>query len=146
MNRSTPLGARAAIAALLAAGVLAASIAGPTLAAKGGGKPGGTSGIGSISVVYMDGATAAFYGARVTFNVATTATPYPYVHLRCYQNGTLVLDGWQGFFATALGHQWMYLGPTPAWTGGAASCSADLDKSTSKGWSVLATTTFPVNP
>jgi hypothetical protein len=90
----------------------------------------------------MDGATQAHFGARVTFNIATTATPYPYVHLMCRQNGTLVAEGRQGFFATALGNEWFYLGPTPAWQGGAADCTANLEKYSGKGWSVLGSTSF----
>jgi hypothetical protein len=93
----------------------------------------------------MDGATEAHYGARVTFTIATTSTEYPYVHLRCSQGGTLVLEGRQGFFDTALGNEWLYLGPSPLWQGGAADCTATLEKSTSKGgWSVLGTTSFHV--
>src|SRR5687768_6522671 len=68
-------------------------IAGTTLAAKGGGHGGGgkpASGTGTVAMVTMDGATEAHFGARVTFEVSTTATPYPYVHLMCYQGGVLV--------------------------------------------------------
>jgi len=58
----------------LAASLVAGMVAAPALAAK---PPSGASGTSSIAVVYMDGATAAYYGARVTFTVATTATAYP---------------------------------------------------------------------
>ena len=128
--------------ALLIVGLMAGSV----FAAKGGGKPGGggtTS--GTIAVAYMDGATEAHFGARVTFNVSTGATPYPYVHRMCYQGGALVAEGRQGFFPTAIGNEWFTLGPTPAWQGGAADCNANLEKYTNKGtWSVLATTAFHV--
>jgi hypothetical protein len=123
-------------------------IAGTALAAKGdgnrggGGKPGG--GTGSLTMVPMDGATEAHFGARVTFEVSTTATPYPYVHLMCYQNGALVGEGRQGFFPTALGNEWFSLGPTPSWQGGAAECTANLEQSTKRGWSVLGSTQFSV--
>ncbi len=126
----------------LIASLVVVAVAAPALA----GKPSSGTGSSSISTTYMDGATAANFEARVTFSVATTATAYPYVHLRCYQNRTLVLDGYQGFFPTALGNQWFYLGPTPAWTSGGASCTADLVKAVRKGWSVLASTSFPVLP
>jgi hypothetical protein len=121
-------------------------IAGTALAARGGGgKPGGSSGgSGTIALELLNGDTVATYGHQVTFTIATTATSYPYVHLRCFQNGSLVLEDWQGYFSTALGDPLAYLGPTPAWSGGAASCTAYLEKSTSKGWSVLASTSFPV--
>jgi hypothetical protein len=137
-----------AFLALLEAGLIATLVvglvAGTAFAAKGGGqgKPsaGGSTGGGTISLALMDGATEAHFAARVTFTVSTTATPYPYVHLMCRQNGTLVAEGRQGFFPTALGNEWFVLGPTPAWQSGAADCTANLEKSTSKGWSVLAST------
>jgi hypothetical protein len=146
-THSTKALAQASFVALLVVG-LAASTA---LAARGGGgKPGGggtATGGGTISLALMDGATQANFGARVTFDISTTATPYPFVHLRCYQGGALVGEGRQGFFAGALGNWWFYLGPTPSWSGGDADCTATLEKSTSKGWSVLATApSFHVYP
>jgi hypothetical protein len=134
----------------LIASLVVGLMAGTALAAKpsgGGGKPGGggnASGGGSIAVAYMDGATEAHFAARVTFALTTSATPYPYVHLMCYQGGALVGEGRQGFFPTAMGNEWFALGPTPAWEGGAADCSANLEKYSSKGWGVLATTSFHV--
>ena len=147
MRRLFGASAEALIIVILIFGLLAV----PVLAAKGGGSGGGGGGKpsggggGTISLSLMDGATEAHFGARVTFNVSTTATPYPYVHLMCYQGGTLVGEGRQGFFPTALGNQWFYLGPTPSWQGGAADCVADLEKSARRGWSVLGSTSFHVN-
>lgn len=137
--------AEASLVALLVVGLMA----GTAFAGKGaggGGKPGGggTTGGGTIAMVPMDGATEAHFGARVTFTVSTSATPYPYVHLKCFQGGALVAEARQGFFPTALGNEWFVLGPTPAWTGGAADCTATLEKYSSKGWGVLASTSFPV--
>jgi hypothetical protein len=140
--------AEGALIALLVVGLAA----GTTFAAKGGGgggKPGGggtTSGSGTISLAPMDGATEAHFGARVTFTISTTATVYPYVHLMCYQGGTLVLEGRQGFFPTALGNPWFYLGPTPSWQSGGGNCSANLEQYGGKGWSVLGSTAFTVYP
>jgi hypothetical protein len=136
--------AQGSLVALLIVGLLA----GTAFAAKGGGqgKPGG-GGTGTISLALMDGATEAHYAARVTFTISTAATTSPFVHLKCYQAGSLVLEGWQGFFPTALGNEWFNLGPTPSWSGGAASCTATLEKFSSKGggsWSVLASTSFAV--
>ena len=138
--------AEASLLAILVVGLIAST----AFAAKGGGHTGGggstSGGGGTINLVLMDGATAPAFGGRVTFTVATTATPYPWVHLRCSQGGTLVLEGWQGFFSTALGNQWFYLGPTPSWSSGAGSCVATLEKYSSKGtWSVLASTSFDVS-
>src|SRR4051794_32584044 len=58
----------------------------------GGGKPGGgaTGGGGTIALALMDGATEAHFGARTSFTISTTATPYPYVHLACKQSGAVV--------------------------------------------------------
>jgi hypothetical protein len=133
----------AGLTALLAVGMIAA----PVLAGKG--KPGGsgTTAGGTIALALMDGATDAHYGARVTFTVSTTATTYPYVHLRCSKGSTLVLETRQGFFPTAIGNQWFYLGPTPSWSSGGADCTATLEKSASRGgWSVLNSTAFAVLP
>jgi len=132
-----------AIIAALVVGV----VAGTALAAKSGGgrHPGGsTSGGGTVSLSLMDGATEAHYAARVTFTVSTTATPYPYVHLLCSQNGSLVAESRTGFFSTALGNPWFYLGPTTNWQSGAADCSAKLESYSGKGWSVLGSTSFHV--
>jgi hypothetical protein len=109
------------------------------------GKPGGsTGGSATISPIWMDGGTEAHFGAQVGFTVATSATPYPYVHLKCSQNGLLVAEGRTGFFPTAIGNEWFYLGPTGNWTGGAADCVATVEKYASKGWSVLGSTSFHV--
>lgn len=126
------------VVALLVVGLVASTVFAGRGGNGGGGKPSG--GSGTISLALMDGATEAHFGARVTFNISTTATAYPFVHLRCYQGGTLVGEGRQGFFEQALGNPWFYLGPTPSWQSGAADCTATLEKSTSKGWTVLATT------
>ena len=135
--------AEGSLIALLVVGLMAGSVLAAKPTAAGGPKGGG--GTGTISLALMDGATEARYGARVTFNISTTATAYPYVHLMCSQSGTLVLESRRGFFPTALGDEWFYLGPTTAWQGGAADCTANLEKSTSRGgWSVLGTTSFPV--
>jgi hypothetical protein len=135
---------QSSVTALLIVGLAAGSV---SAGRGGGGKPGGggnTSG-GTIVMVPMDGATEAQFAARVTFTVSTTATPYPYVHLRCYQGGGLVAEGRVGFFPTAIGNEWFYLGPTGNWTSGAADCTATLEKYGTKSWSVLATTTFHVS-
>jgi len=144
-RRATRHTVQAVLEGLLIAAMAIALIAGTAFAARGGNHA-TKNGSGTIAVVYMDGATEATFGSRVTFAISTTATDYPFVHLRCYQAGLLVLDGWQGFFPTALGNEWFYLGPTPAWSSGSASCTADLDKSTKRGWSVLASTSFDVAP
>lgn len=131
-----------ALVSMLVVGLMAGTAFAAKPLASGGPKNSGT---GTISLALMDGATEAKYGARVTFTISTTATTYPYVHLMCSQAGTLVLESRMGFFPTALGDEWFYLGPTPAWQGGAANCTANLEKSTSRGWSVLGSTSFAVS-
>jgi hypothetical protein len=119
---------------------------------SGGGKPGGGSGTrGSLAVAMVidnntDGVPS--FGDTVTFTVSTTATAYPWVTLRCNQNGTLVSQESNGIFATSLSRDFT-LGPTSLWPSGAATCTATLENwdSYSKNGSitVLASTSFPVN-
>jgi hypothetical protein len=115
-------------------------------AAKGNPHTGGGGTNGSISLVLLNSTDGlAHWGQSVTFTVSTTATAYPYVDLSCYQNGTLVAHGMQGFFPTALGNQWFVLQST-AWQGGDADCTATIEQYTRKGWAPLASTSFHVYP
>jgi hypothetical protein len=97
----------------------------------------GTAGVAQAATVQ------ATYGGTVTFDVATTATAYPFVNLKCYQNGVLVAQGWAGFFDGALGDGMFGL-YSPQWTGGAADCTANLDMKANTRWKVLASTSFHV--
>lgn len=85
------------------------------------------------------------YGDTITFTVSTTATSQPFVNLVCYQNGVLVANGWGAFFAGGLGGENFVLS-SPAWSGGAANCTANLDMyvSSSK-YKVLTSTSFDVS-
>jgi hypothetical protein len=135
-------------AALLASllGVLAfagvAAAAGPSKAA---------SSINGPTIVSSAGATAlaaplsaARFGDVITFDVSTTATTSPFVNLQCFQNGTLVAQGWNAYFAGGLGDRTFTL-TSPTWTGGAADCTADLDMFVNYKWKVLASTAFHVD-
>lgn len=76
--------------------------------------------------------------------MTATTTTQPWVSVKCSQNGTLVYEQANGIFAYSLNQIFM-LGPTPAWSGGAADCTAYLQDWTnySKGKIVtLATMTF----
>ena len=84
------------------------------------------------------------YGDQVTFDVSTDATAYPYVNVKCYQNGVVVGEGWAGFFDGALGDQTFTLW-SPRWSGGAADCTAWLDMYSNGRWKQLASTSFHVN-
>lgn len=137
------------------ANVLAPSSVGEAaLAAKGGGgKPGGGGtvvGGGSISspvmVADLNGDSVPSFRDTVTFVVQTGATAYPYVTLRCYQGGTLVSQDTNAMFVHSLDQNFT-LGPTLAWTGGAANCTANLENRDAKNGSisVLASTSFTTN-
>jgi hypothetical protein len=98
----------------------------------------------SISLVLPSGASEPRFGDHVTFSVST-ATAYPYVNLKCYQNGNLIGEGWAGFFDGALGDRTFGL-YSPQWTGGAADCTAYLDMNSNGKWKQLASTSFHVDP
>jgi hypothetical protein len=135
--------AEASLIALLVVGL----IAGTAFAGKGGGKGGGgkpsSGGSGTISApVNVDPAdTSINYGDRIRFDISTTSTTEPWVKLRCYQGGTLVATGSEGYFDRSLddGVFGLYSG---MWTGGAADCDARL---TTPDGTVLARTTFQVD-
>jgi hypothetical protein len=132
------------------------SMVGPTMlearSGGGGGKGGGgtTGGSGTISqpVMVNDvGTSGISLGDKVTFTVSTTATAYPWVTVKCSQNGTLVSKQSNGIFATSL-NQNFTLGPTQNWQSGGADCTATLENwdSYAKNGSitVLASTSFKV--
>lgn len=131
---------RAAVLAAVAAFCLALTPV--ALAAKGGsgGKPprGGTATISLVLLNSTDG--LAHYGQTVTFNVSTTATDQPWVNLKCYRNGALVAEGWNGYFDGSLTGRNFGLS-SPQWTGGAADCTAYV---TTPQWAVLGSTSFHV--
>lgn len=136
--------------ALMASLVAALAVTAPAFAANGhkGGEPSGSS---SISLVVLSDAEALSatanaprYGDWVTFEVDTNETDYPWVNLKCYQDGALVAEGWDGFFEDALGDGvfGLYSG---LWTGGAAECTASLKTSARNRWRELASTSFHVD-
>lgn len=128
--------------ALAAVAALCLAAAPAALAGKGGRpKPPSGGGTGTVSLVLLDSTDGmAHYGQRVTFDVATTATTEPWVVLKCYQNGALVAQGKEGFFARSLddGVFGLY---APSWTGGAADCTATL---TTPQGAALGSTSFHV--
>ena len=129
---------------LLMVGALA--FAGTALAGKGAATK---SWISDPTVVSSSSLSAAEtssprYGDVVTFTVSTSQTSNPFVNLRCYQNGSLVLSGWSAFFSGGLGDETFGLG-SAAWRSGAADCTADLDLYSNGRWRVLASTNFHVD-
>lgn len=140
-------------AAILATAVLALTATSVAFAGKGGGgSAGGPKSSSSVKLVTVaaDGAkvvggTPAF-GDKITYDVTTTATSEPYVETSCSQNGKLVYQQTQGFFAGFYGGSQMFqLGPTPNWQGGAASCTAQLLAFVNGDARTLATTSFDVS-
>lgn len=99
---------------------------------SGGGKPGGggttPTGGGSLTLVPVTDVlpTGTSFGDMVTFAVSTTATAYPYVTVKCVQNGSVVLNQSKGIFPTSLGQNFA-LGPTLLWRSGGADCTATLE-------------------
>jgi hypothetical protein len=84
------------------------------------------------------------YGDLVSFEVSTTDTAYPWVHLKCFQNGTMVAEGRETYYEGGYsdGEFGLY---SPMWTGGAADCTAWLEYYTANGrWKQLASTSFHV--
>lgn len=141
----------AAAEAVLITALVFGLIAGTALAGKGGnggGRGGGPkpkpgTGTGTIEMVMVDTSdTVANWGDTVTFNVATTATSEPWVNLKCWQDGSLVAEGWNGFFERSLTGRNFGL-YSAAWTGGAAECTAYL---TTPQRAVLGSTSFGVEP
>jgi hypothetical protein len=137
VTRKTPALRFALVAALVA---VALTVAPTASAAKRKPARGGTS--SSISLVLLNDATEAHFGAQVTFRVSTTATTGPWVNLRCYQNGALVYSQWHGFYPSYIWGQVFTLGPTPSWQSGAADCNARLIKLRGTRETTLATTSF----
>ena len=149
VTRKAPAARIAFVAAFLA---LALALVPAALANKpggggghnGGGGGGTTGGSGTISLMLLNSTDGlAHYGQRVTFSVSTTSTLYPWVDVKCSQNGAVVYHQANGIFRTSL-NQIFTLGPTPSWTGGDADCVAALQNwdSYSKNGSISTITTI----
>ena len=147
LTHSSQVVLEGALVALLVVGL----VAGTALAAKGGGgghgKPGGGSGSGATGtiglaplVVDRNGNGTPNWNDVVTFNISTSLSQ-PWVHLVCSQSGTMVAQGWAGYFDGALGGRNFGLA-SPGWSGGAADCTARLETGTG---SVVGSTSFHVD-
>lgn len=118
----------------------------PAAFAGKGSKPSGSS-ASSISAPVMvvdnnaDGLPN--WDDTVTFNVSTTATTQPYVHLVCSGNG-VSYDSWRGYFAGSLDTNWNFVLASGGWTGGPASCTAWAGMYTKQGFKQLASSSFQV--
>ena len=159
---------KAKVNATLFLGALAAPLVALTMAATSGGslldsrlvaahasKPSGGGGghhsssttySGSFSLVLLNSTDgSAHWGQQVTFNVTSNA-PYYFVELDCSQSGTVVYQQVNGFYP---GWPWSktYTLQSAAWTGGAASCNAQLYSANSDGTNrqTLANLSVPVS-
>lgn len=144
MTRNTPA-VRIALGLALVVTLVAVPAA---LAGKGGGRNGGSSSsstiTGPLMVVDNNGNGLPNWEDTVTFNVSTTATAQPYVHLVCSGNG-VGYNSWKGVFAGSLDSNWNFVLGSGGWTSGAADCTAWLGMYTKQGFKALASTSFHVN-
>jgi len=146
VNTKHKYGTRATVVAFC----LALLLTPVALAGKGGGggagkKPGGTSATGSFTLVPLSSTDGSLhYGQSITFNVTSTATYY-FVEVDCYQAGARVYNNTIGFYPGWPWPKTFYL-ESSLWTGGAASCAAQLYSSYSDGSNrqTLATMSFDV--
>jgi hypothetical protein len=127
-----------------AATVLVLGLVPVAFAGKGGSHGGGggtTSGSGSLTMVLVTPTADGLphWGNTVTFTLNTTISQ-PWVHLVCKQNGTVVAEGWNGYFVGSLTGTNFGL-YSPQWTSGAADCTGYL---TTPDWTVVASTSFHV--
>ena len=133
--------------ALGASLVAALALAGTALAGKGSATK--SSWISDPVVVSSSSLSSAAtsgprYGDVVAFTVSTNETSNPFVNLRCYKNGTVVLSGWSAFSTAGLGDRTFGLA-SAAWRSGAADGTADLDMYSNGRWKTLASTSFHVD-
>ncbi len=116
--------------ALLSVGL----IAGTAFAAQGGN--GKLHGASSATLTVPNGVFASTTTAKTTSGL--------YVYAVCSQSGTVVYT--QYALADSSGAAVLTLGPTPMWTGGAASCTAQAGSFSSTGaWRSQASTSFSVS-
>jgi hypothetical protein len=142
IRKPTPAGAVLAAAAV----VLSLALVPAAFAGKGN-RPssGGSSSItGPVMVVDNNGNGLANWGDTVMFNMTTTATAQPYVHLVCSGNG-IGYDSWKGVFAGSLDTNWNFVLSSGGWTSGAGDCTAWLGMYTKRGFNQLASTSFHVD-
>ncbi len=88
------------------------------------------------------------FGDLVTFTITGARTDRPWVNVRCYRDGVLLLDDWRAYFdgiISTLPHP-TPLGPTGNWTEGGGDCVARFISLDHRNEHELATTEFSVLP
>ena len=106
----------------------------------------GAASTSSLTLVLLSSTDGqAHYGQQITFKVSTSATTEPHVNLSCTQNGAVVYQTVTGYYA---GYPWPWTQTmtlsSPAWTGGAGACTAELYYFKGSRTMSLATLTFQV--
>ena len=141
IRKPTPAGAvLAGVVLVLSLGLVPAAFAG-----KGHQTTSGSSSItGPMMVVDNNGNGLPNWQDTVTFNMSTTATAQPYVHLVCSGNG-IGYNAWKGVFAGSLDTDWNFVLSSGGWTSGAGDCTASLGMYTKQGFRQLASTSFHVD-
>jgi hypothetical protein len=119
---------------------------------KGGGHNAGGSTTGGGTIALADSLVVdqnengkPNFGDVVTFDVSTTATTQPYIHLVCSGSGASY-DSWRGYFPGSLDSNWNFVLGSGGWTSGAADCTAWLGMYTKRGFQRLTSTGFHVDP
>jgi len=117
-----------------------------------GGKPSLVASDSTIALVALDSPAdgVPHFEQHVTFDVHTSATPYPFVTVTCSQNGAIVYQQSMRMDLGTLVSRTFTLGPTPMWQSGGADCTGTLenwdDYSKNGKITALASTTFAVAP
>ena len=81
-------------------------------------------------------------GVYAGTTIARSGAPDRWVHATCSQAGVMVFEQWIQTGSDGTGV--LYLGPTPNWTSGAASCWAEDGTWSRSRWRQASTTTFAV--
>jgi hypothetical protein len=142
MKIRKPAPAGAGIAALVL--VLSLALVPGALAGKGKPAAGSSSITGPVMVSDGNGNGLANWGDTIRFNISTTATAQPYVHLVCYGGG-IGYDSWKGVFPGSLDTNWNFVLSSGGWASGAADCTASLGMYTKQGFKVLMAMSFHVD-
>ncbi len=130
----TPAAARRFLHGMAIALIALSLMAGTAMAGKPGGGGGGGKNTGAV-VKVDDGV---FGGTTTAYAGPSNAT---WVRALCYRNGTLVYEQYRMFDSSR--RATLQLGPTPSWSGGAASCTAqDGYWRNGSTWRVTSTSSF----
>jgi hypothetical protein len=117
-------------------------------AGKGGPHGGGTGGTGTTGTytvtISPDGPYS--FGEQVYVTTTVPQSLFPFIWMRCYQNGVMVGSSDHAAFSSGWYYNWPFgLGPSLAWTGGAADCTFRVVHTSNNKTVTDASTTIHVN-